>query len=487
MATENIKPVVLIIVDGFGLSANWRGNAVAAAEPKNFLSYWNNYQHLVLQEKQQGLSDAYTKIATGEPHIGSFRLSQELLSQNQDFVAAIDNMKRNNASLQLFVQISRRKKNEIIANLFEMTKFAKRNGVINLFAHLFFDSSILAKNDAEEVISAIEDVFRKNDYGQTASLCGCGYIKERGVTQTLNLVCSGKGKTALSAKQALSLQQKIDAPAKLVPALVKSRHSSRLNNFDLVFSLSVPNDQLTDILRETILTSGEGSGRAASFVSFWAIAEFPFDLHSKINFFFKKNAQSYLSSILHDDKIQQVLITDRHNFDNLVAYYLGGVDFVNENIVPTETNLHTKKLLSTTKKITDLAIKAIGQSQYQFITVNFPMLYRIAKNGTFQEIVDEVKVFDESLEKIVQATFDVSGVAVLCSSCGGAENTSISGYDLEADTTKGLLCHLPFVVISEETEDKTKEAMVQEIVDSSANLTNVFDALKILLLEGNEN
>ena len=41
-------PVVLCLLEGFGLSSSWRGNAIASANPQNFNELWSTYKHKLL-------------------------------------------------------------------------------------------------------------------------------------------------------------------------------------------------------------------------------------------------------------------------------------------------------------------------------------------------------------------------------------------------------------------------------------------------------
>ncbi|PIS07586.1 hypothetical protein COT78_02715 [Candidatus Berkelbacteria bacterium CG10_big_fil_rev_8_21_14_0_10_43_13] len=481
MTQKEKKPIVLIIADGFGLSTSWQGNAITAAQTAIFSEYWQDYRHLVLQSKRGVYDDCYTgytEIATGQPNKSRVRLTQESLSHNQRFLSSLDAAKRNNASIQILAQVSNYNLDEIVENLSEIARFAKRNSIIGLFVHLFFDSSVSTKADAAVCLSAIEDCLKIIEYGQIASLSGCGNKKKHNTALIVKMLLSGKAQTALSAKQALALQ-KSETPAEMSPTIIKLRHNPKISSFDLPFLLSVPSPQLTDVLREIIMSANEKTSRAVSFLDFWAISEFPFDLRTKVNYFFQKDLQSYLSNILYEQGLHQALVTDQDNLHNLDTYYLDGLGHVKIKVPLVRSESHLKKQTSTTEEITDLALQVIAQKQCDFITVNFPSLYRFSQAGLFAECVTEVKLLDKSLGRIVKDALAASGYVVFCSAFGGAEG----GADtkIEQVNEKQRQSHLPFIIISAETKHKSGETLLQEIVHSKADLTNVFDALKILL------
>ena len=114
-----IKPIVLIILDGWGLSPSWGGNALSMNNPKNIEGLWRHYPHIVLQAlstiaEGEVVGDSrlgHTLIGTGRQVISNYsRVNQSIKDgnffKNEYLLGAINWAKKNNSNLHLMGLIS---------------------------------------------------------------------------------------------------------------------------------------------------------------------------------------------------------------------------------------------------------------------------------------------------------------------------------------------------------------------------------------------
>lgn len=490
MNKEKKQPVVLVLADGFGLSPNWHGNAIATAGSSHFFDLWQNYRHLVIKSASAGGNispyQAYSELSTGREinsSNDSVRLSKEILANNHQILTIFDSLKRNNGSIHLIGNITKDGQDIELARLIEIIKFAKNNSILGAYIHLIIDDSNENVSMVDDFLNQLEPELNRLDYGQIATISGKNKLTKNNFRNIFRTVYLNQGKTFLSAKQIFS-SLKTKKPAELDPAVIKSRKNQWVSNFDLLFFFTTIDDKLSKLLREMILQNNSNSRPGyPSFLEFFAIAEFPFDLQNEINFVFYKDPTHYLSNLLHAQGKTEAVITDQLNLANINYYFLGGGKFVDTEVVETSLDPQTNKSTSTTKEITKIAISQISKNTHDLIIINFPSLYRFCLEHSFDNCVKEVKLLDEMIGAIAGAVLASGGTLLFCPTFGGAESIETKSKTLTSIPKDQKSAILPFIMVSAATKLQTKLNLFHEILQSQTDLASVNEVLKIILLK----
>ncbi|MGM9928700.1 MAG: 2,3-bisphosphoglycerate-independent phosphoglycerate mutase, partial [Bacillus sp. (in: firmicutes)] len=173
-------PVALIILDGFALRDETKGNAVAHAKKPNFDRYWNQFPHATLRadgefvglpEGQMGNSEV------GHMNIGAGRVVYQSLTRvnvairegefdkNETFINAMDHVKKNGTNLHLFGLLSDGGVHSHIDHMYALLKLAAKEGVKNVYVHGFLDGRDVGPQTAEKYIKATEEVMKETGVG----------------------------------------------------------------------------------------------------------------------------------------------------------------------------------------------------------------------------------------------------------------------------------------------------------------------------------
>lgn len=161
------SPTALIILDGFGLREETKGNAVAHANKPNFDRYWNEFPHSTLRadgefvglpEGQMGNSEV------GHMNIGAGRIVYQSLSRvnisihegefakNQTFLNAMNHVKEKGTNLHIFGLLSDGGVHSHINHMFALLKLAADQGVKNVYVHAFLDGRDVGPQTAKTYI-----------------------------------------------------------------------------------------------------------------------------------------------------------------------------------------------------------------------------------------------------------------------------------------------------------------------------------------------
>src|SRR5215468_9514904 len=148
------KPLILIILDGWGYRAETKANAIALARKPTYDRLLREYPNTLIQtsgpyvglpEGQMGNSEVgHLNIGAGRiVHMDSTRI--ELMIQNGEFfsnhalVAAMKNARSGGRQLHLFGLVSDGGVHSYETHLFALLKMAKQSGVDRVFVHAFMD------------------------------------------------------------------------------------------------------------------------------------------------------------------------------------------------------------------------------------------------------------------------------------------------------------------------------------------------------------
>ena len=217
------KPVMLMIMDGFGLAPKSEGNAVALANKPNYDRLLKEYPNTQIQASGMavGLPDGQMgNSEVGHLNIGAGRIVYQELTritksiedgeifENEALLKAMKNAKENNTSLHLMGLLSDGGVHSHIDHLRGLLEFAKKEGLQKVYVHAFMDGRDVPPSSGKEFVEKTEAMMKEIGVGELATLSGRYYAMDRDnrwerVELAYNALVLGKGETASSAVEAI--------------------------------------------------------------------------------------------------------------------------------------------------------------------------------------------------------------------------------------------------------------------------------------------
>ena len=217
------KPVVLMILDGYGLNKEKRGNAVLEANTpvmdrlmKECPFVEGNASGLAvgLPDGQMGNSEV------GHLNMGAGRIVYQELTkitkaiedgdffENSEFLKAVENCKKNGSALHLMGLVSDGGVHSHMTHIFGLLELARRNGLDKVFVHCFLDGRDTPPSSGREFVEALEGKMKELGVGKVASVMGRYYAMDRDnrwdrVQKAYDVLTKGEGETAESAVAAM--------------------------------------------------------------------------------------------------------------------------------------------------------------------------------------------------------------------------------------------------------------------------------------------
>ena len=217
------KPVVLIILDGWGIAPAGPGNAITRANTPNIDRLWAVYPRTLLEASGEAVGlpkgeDGNSE--TGHLNLGAGyivfqdlpRIDMAIASgtffQNLAFKSAVEHVKKNNSALHLLGLVGSGGVHSSLEHLLALLKFAKDENLSRVFLHLFTDGRDSPPTSAQTYLAKIETEMRKIKIGKIATLCGRYFAMDRDyhwerTQKAYELIVSGRGNQAISTAEAI--------------------------------------------------------------------------------------------------------------------------------------------------------------------------------------------------------------------------------------------------------------------------------------------
>lgn len=475
------KPVVLFLVDGFGLSTAWEGNAIAAANPENFNKLWQEYRHLAIKQpisSSRNSHSNYELISSGKDMI--LTSSSVNLLDNEEVNAKLANvfesLRRNNGSIHLFTTLS---KNDTsgMKNLLDFVDLTKQGSIVNTIIHFFVDDSFENKTQLEIFLTEISSKLEKINFGTIGTVTGLNFVKSENYQKIIDAIYFAKSKSFFTIKQALTRKKQI-APSELEPTVLKTSFETRVKDFDLIALPDSPSDIFTDFIKNLMIRNKSVAGRFPKFLKFLSFVEFPIETSEKIIFLHQKNKEAHIINQATNNQLSQVLICDQQNLRNLNLYLLGNRTDIEQRVIQNSSD-------DLTAKITQIATKTLEEKLYDFIIINHSSLNQRVMKNSYEACVLEIQKIDHALKEVADLVLKMNGYLIFVSPFGGAErlvdkSKSLRDNQRSFDKKNQIL---PFFIVSNSTKNLAKSDLFQEIIQSNCDLTTVYKFLETLLVK----
>ena len=249
------KPIVLTILDGYGINKNHNGNAVYEANTPNMDNFMKNYPNTVIHASglDVGLPDGQMgNSEVGHTNIGAGRIVYQELTritkeiedrtffENDAFKKAVENCKENGSALHLLGLLSDGGVHSHIRHLFGLLELAKINGLTDVYVHCFTDGRDVSPTSGVEFVKMLEDEMKKLGVGKIATLIGRYYAMDRDnrwerVEQAYNAMVKGIGAKADDAVSAMEKSYANDVTDEFVVPTVVCRDGKIKKNDSVIF------------------------------------------------------------------------------------------------------------------------------------------------------------------------------------------------------------------------------------------------------------
>jgi 2,3-bisphosphoglycerate-independent phosphoglycerate mutase len=444
------KPIVLIIIDGWGVNQPYAGNAVFEANTPFLDSLVSEYPSTTLRASGEAVGLPWGEAGNSEvghlnlglgrilyqdlPRINK-EISDQSFFSNDVFLKAAEHVKKNNSCLHVMGLVSDGSVHSSVDHLNALLSFAKKQDIKDVAVHAILDGRDTPFNSGRNFIQGLERSMKEYGVGKVASLAGRFYTMDRNnnwdrVGKGYTAMVDGIGNQSESALAAIeeSYKKKI-YDEEFVPTVITKENKpfARISDNDVVIFFNYRPDRARQITRAFVQPDFDKFKRSKYLENllFVCFTEYEKDLPVEIAFppVIIKNT---LGEVLSKAGLKQLRIAETEKYAHVTYFFNGGREdkspgedhvLVPSPAVPNYDMKPEMSAIEVTKKI----LNFINNESYDFILVNFANADMIGHTGNIAAAVKALEVLDDCIEKIIKIVLEKDGVAMITADHGNAE------------------------------------------------------------------
>ncbi|HRH32670.1 MAG TPA: alkaline phosphatase family protein [bacterium] len=456
--TVRPKPVVLISIEGWGIAPAYSGNAITEAQPPYFNHLISHYPALSLKPLLSSASVAAGKSITNELSHLTIAFGQEvadtsLVINNHincgDFENKLQLVSDKIVSRRLHIisLISKSNSEASLNYLDEVIQWLAHVPHQEIFLHVILDGRDMSSKGGQALVLEVEKKLLTVN-GAIATITGRLYAMdlhqhESRIQKTIAALISSEGNQAQSSSEAFeeSYKKKI-FDEDFSPTIITKNGLpiASITSEDVILFLNFNSISIRS-LAESLVESFSTLPLVFSFGDY--------KLEEKIHPLFSNSVSPKpFTQLISEAGFRQLRISDSEGFAAVTAFLNGGDEksFSGEDrqlvSVPVVDSYHDTPTFNN-EEVTKETVKAIEENKYDFIAVNFSNVDRVAHQGNISAAQAAIISIDTSLNKIIAAILETSGVAIVVGSHGLAEQMNEQPSDHFLPHTTNMV---PFIL-----------------------------------------
>ena len=446
------KPLILIIMDGWGYRENPQNNAIAGAKTPTWNRWWRQYAHTLiyaseaavgLPAKQMGNSEV------GHLNIGAGRIVYQEYTrinraidtgeffQNKALTEAVDVAAANRKAVHVLGLLSSGGVHSHEQQIYAMLDLANLRGVSAIYLHAFLDGRDTLPQSAANSIVAAEAKFRMLGRGRIASVVGRYYAMDRDrrwerVKAAYDLLTQAKADyKAVSASEALKLayaRGETDEFMKATVIVPEGAQPAYIQDGDVVVFMNFRADRARELTQALVEKDFKAFARARvpQIARFASLTQYRADFPVEVAFP-PEPLRNVLGAYLASLGKHQLRVAETEKYAHVTFFFNGGEEkpFAGEDriLVPSPKDVPTYNLKPemSALQVTDEIVKAIKSGGYDVIICNYANPDMVGHTGDFPAAVKAIEVLDGCLQRIGEAASAVGGELLITADHGNVE------------------------------------------------------------------
>ena len=507
MIKPDFKPVMIMILDGFGLREERDYNAYKLANTPFIDSLFKKYPWSKLEasglsvglpEGQMGNSEVgHMNIGAGRIVYQDFTRINKAIEdgsffKNQVLLNAINMAKKNNSKIHLLGLLSDGGVHSHINHLFAILRMIKQNSYNKVYIHCFMDGRDTPPTAGINYLQQLNEFIKKENIGRIASIMGRFYAMDRDrrwerIEKAYRIIVNGEGKEIKDFISEIGKRYEKNETDEFISPFLVDRNGTIKDN-DVVIFYNFRADrarELTRALTEDDFNKFNISNRPK--ISYYCtMTMYDKDFSFPI-IFPPEEYRNILGEVVSNYNLKQLRIAETEKYAHVTYFFNCGREtpFNNEDRVlipsPKEIKTYDKKPEMSAFLVTDELLRRLDENIYDFIVLNYANPDMVGHTGVLEAAIKAFEALDKCVEKIVNKVLSMNGIVFFMSDHGNSElMIDEHGNPHTAHTTNKV----PFVFIS----NITTPCIIKDgkLGDVAPTVLKFMGIKKPLEMEGNE-
>lgn len=476
MTDKKGKPLVLMILDGYGFNPDKEGNAIIAAQTPNIRRLMDDYPKTLL--KSSGDEVGLPKGQMGNSEVGHLNIGagrvvyQELtrifkaietgeLAKNKVLLEAMERLKGQEKALHFLGLLSDGGVHSHQEHLFALLDMAVQAGVEKIFVHPILDGRDVLPQSAKGFISELEKKLQGLGRGEIATVSGRYYAMDRDkrwdrVEKAYQAYVQAEGPTSCNALAAVESSYENKVLDEFVePTVIVDEQGdpvARVQDGDTVIFFNFRADRAREITRAFIEDDFDGFDRPVHpEVHYVCLTEYDATFNCPVAFP-PQNLENTLGEVLSDAGLKQLRIAETEKYAHVTFFFNGGIEEPDEGeeriLIPSpEVPTYNLKPEMSACQVTDTLLAKLEEEEYDVVILNYANADMVGHTGFFDATVKALEAVDGCVGRTVEEVQNRGGTVLITADHGNAESM------IDKETHSPLTAHstnrVPFILVDD--------------------------------------
>lgn len=468
----SVKPVVLLILDGWGYREETQDNALAMANLPNWNRLLRDYPHTLIRTegKSVGLPDGQMgNSEVGHMNLGAGRIVYQDLTRvdaaiedrsffsNEALLRACDAVKTSAGTLHLMGLLSPGGVHSHEQHLFALLRLAKEQGVAKVVVHAFLDGRDTPPRSALASLKRLDQVMAEVGNARLGSVVGRYYAMDRdqrwdrvgaayaAIVDAQADFNAANGVEALSAAYARDENDEFVSPTVIDGAMPMA-------DGDAVVFFNFRADRAREMTAAFTVPAFDGfEARRPNLVNFTGLSEYSAELPAAVAFA-SDDLRNTLGEVLQDNALRQLRIAETEKYAHVTFFFSGGREAPYHG--ETRTLIPSPKVATydmqpemSCPEVTAKLAAAIRGGEVDVAICNIANPDMVGHTGVLEAAIKAAEAVDVAIGEIAAAVNEVGGALLITADHGNLEmmRDPVTGQPHTAHTVGPV----PFVYVGE--------------------------------------
>jgi 2,3-bisphosphoglycerate-independent phosphoglycerate mutase len=449
--SDHAKPMLLVILDGWGCSENQQDNAISNANKPVWDRIWAQYPHTYingsgasvgLPAEQMGNSEVgHLNLGAGRVVYQEYtRVSRSIKTgsffKNQTLVDAVQSAIDKGKAVHIMGLLSPGGVHSHEEHIYAMVELAVKQGAKQVYVHAFLDGRDTAPKSAADSITKMEEKFQELGGGRFASIIGRYFAMDRDhrwprIQKAYDLITQGKAEfvaeTAMAGLDMAYSREETDEFVQATAIVPAGTQPVKMADGDTMVFMNFRSDRARQITRPFIEPDFDAFARDVypKLGAFVSLTEYKSDFDVPVAYppeRLKNVFGEYISGL----GLHQLRIAETEKYAHVTFFFNGGREepfefedriLINSPHVPT----YDLQPEMSAPELTDRLVEAIESGKYDAIICNYANPDMVGHTGNYAATVKAIEAIDACLGRVIAAIQKVGGEMLITADHGNAE------------------------------------------------------------------
>ncbi len=470
------KPVMLMILDGWGIGKDYPGNAISQASTPNFDRLMKKYPNSTLEAS--GLAVGLPPGQMGNSEVGHLnigagrvvyqelpRITKEIeeggFFKKKEFIDAINHAKKNKTKVHLMGLVSDGGVHSHIDHLYGLLELMKKHNQDQVFVHAFLDGRDVPPTIAKEHISQLVDKMDEIGVGKIATLSGRYYAMDRDKRwerTKLAYDAITKGIGARNTDPVVTIENSYKDGVNdefVMPTVIIEDNEpvAKVSAGDSIIFFNFRPDRARQLTRTFLDADFDGFEREKIKDLFYVtMTEYDKTIENTHVAYRSQAPSNTLSQYISQKGLNQLKIAETEKYAHVTFFFNGGIEEPYENedrlLIPSpKVATYDLKPEMNAIEVKDQVITRLNMDKYDLLVLNFANPDMVGHTGVIPAVIKAIEVVDTCLGQIIELVESKGGKALITADHGNSESLlDDGGNPITAHTTNKV----PLILVGNE-------------------------------------